>query len=187
VVSPSADRAWTGPRGCGNVRLESPGFSPGEGQADTEDVGDVPIALAGGKEAEHLNLVLTEIVEEVEGDGRWTWPLLKAGAHTLFKDTHPQFTGCDEGLAQQGHGLLTVTGLAAGQEHDSILILGVGQPGPCSHPSVHRQSVFEVALCILPVRHRGSEHPEIARRSAIRDRGGPNHDVVTFVWCEALV
>jgi hypothetical protein len=32
VVSPSADRAWTGPRGYGNVRLESPGFSPGEGQ-----------------------------------------------------------------------------------------------------------------------------------------------------------
>jgi hypothetical protein len=40
---------------------EDVAYIAGDGtEADTEDVGDVPIALAGGKEAEHLNLGIRE-------------------------------------------------------------------------------------------------------------------------------
>jgi hypothetical protein len=64
---------------------EDVAYMAGDGtEADTEDVGDVPIALAGGKEAEHFNLALTEIVEEAERGGCWSWSLLKVGAKVVF-------------------------------------------------------------------------------------------------------
>ena len=82
--------------------------------------------------------------------GAADWPLLKASAKALFKGTHLQCTGRDAVPRPAAPRPSHVAGLAAGQEHDGILILRVGQPGPCAHAGVHGKSVFEVVLCVLP-------------------------------------
>src|SRR5262249_10905016 len=61
-------------------------------EADAQGVSDISVALACGKQAEHLYLALTEIVKGVKSGGHWSWPLLKAGDQALFKGRHPQCT-----------------------------------------------------------------------------------------------
>ena len=61
-------------------------------EADTEDVGNLPVALAGSQEAQHLDLALAEVGEDSRCGRHRGWPLLDIDSNPPFEGVHPQFT-----------------------------------------------------------------------------------------------
>jgi hypothetical protein len=86
----------------------------------------------------------------------------QAGGEACFEGTYAKFARRGQGFFQQGHGLCLVLGLATGQEHGSVVMLGMNQPRACARPGVHRQGLLEVLLRFVPMRHGGGEHPQVA-------------------------
>src|SRR5262245_2044925 len=50
-----------------------------------------------------------------------------------------------------------------GDEHASVVSLGMRQPGASAHPGVHLECALEMPLSVFPLQARRSEDREIAR------------------------